>query len=76
MTQEQCDKCKAVELFNCDCFSIDEEYDKEPICKMSIYEESIREDVNVCGLALNVVCEGKSRDSNNCPFWKRGDGET
>lgn len=44
-------------------------------CKMSIYEEAIREDANVCGLALNVVCEGNREDSNNCPFWKRGDGE-
>jgi len=53
----------------------------EAICKMSIDEANLGKSkhgmyVNfVCGLALNVKCEGKRADSNNCPFWKRGDGE-
>jgi len=47
----------------------------DQICKMSIYEEAIREDARICGLALNVVCEGRRADTGCCPFWKRGDGE-
>jgi len=52
-----------------------------PRCKMSIDKANIGNNrhgmyVNfVCGLALNVRCEGKRSDSNNCPFWKRGDGQ-
>jgi len=47
----------------------------EPICKMSVFIEELEEEANVCAMYLNVKCEGKRADSNNCPFWKRGDGE-
>jgi len=47
----------------------------EPICKMSIYIEEYDEESNYCALATLVKCEGKRVDSNNCPLWKRGDGE-
>jgi len=47
----------------------------EPRCKMSVFIEEICPEANICAFSILMVqCDGMRGDSNNCPFWKRGDG--